>query len=223
MKKTVLFLFLLSLAIACKDKSNGCKNCSVNTQKQGECTSLDDYNKETTITGKADWLRKFGGNVCVYTLYKNALKSHTIPDITKFTINNNSSFKKDWTEINTMTKGFSAYQKYLSFDLDTINPADIRINKIKTVSNFNDTIPCYSLPLLRAIAEENNFKVTFEFLNATLKNDLAEEVGIMIIIKTTSISIDAKGATKNIVTYYDYSDEPKLIPKTGLIMVEKPL
>lgn len=198
MKKTVLFLFLSLVMIGCKDEKNEkpSEKAAEETQmlrpNDHECLTLEQYDLLPTTEEKEDWLRKYGKAVCDNILFEATLKTHTIKT-GEFTPNPSGSLKKDWSDIESMTKQYSVYDRYLSFDVD---PVKKKINSIIIVPTFDKKISCYSLALLRAIAKENNgSNISFEFIYATIK--AGKET---IIMKVT----DLNGKS----SYYDYSDEP---------------
>lgn len=205
MKKTVLFLFLSLVMIGCKDKeevqsTDNSKTPSGNIAKldagdEEECLDLEEYNKLKFALQKADWLKKYGRAVCKDTLYKYSKKEHFLdPEGFGTTADDgNNKLTKRWEDIKVLTNSYSVYAKYISFKIDGTTK---KITDLDIVSDFSNTIPCYSLALFRGIAKDNNDgNITFEFQNAEVRGKQT------IIIRV----IDLNGG----ISYFDYSDEPK--------------
>ncbi len=198
--------------MGCKDKEETPTTDSGRQQKQvseckQECLSLEEYEKLSTLLEKAEWLTKYGKAVCEETLHESTQKTHELK-VGDFTTATNGGLVKNWEYIKNLTQTYSVYAKYVSFEIDIPNK---QIKDLKIVDTFDDTIPCYSLALFRSIAKKNNYNnISFEFLFAEVNTG-----GETIIIKVAN--------SDGTISYFDYSDEPRLIENQVASKEKSPL
>ena len=204
MKKTVLFLFLSLAMIGCKEKeeTQDDTRAMAATKNQQECLGLEEYRKIDDLklespkkdSLRADWLRKYGKAVCIDTLYLSTLETHEIKH-TPFKLGTGKSFAIKWEDLKKLTESYSAYEKYVGFKLD----ASKEIAGIEIEPKFSDTKVCYSLPLFRSIARENEgLDISFEFMWALVGNSKQETIIFRVL------------NGKNPATFFDFSDEPRI-------------
>jgi hypothetical protein len=181
----------------------GCKECDCEDgtdggrrHEQSECLDLSIYGKLTTLNEKAEWLRNYGRVVCKEVLYQSALNDHEIKNIQDFKMEESTALKTSWSEINDSIKNYPLYKRYLSFNQEANSKV---IKNIKTVEKYDTIVPCFSLALLKAIAEKKGEDAKFEFIHAEGNS------GPTVVIKVTSGSATTAASD----TFYDYSDEPK--------------
>lgn len=187
-------LFTLVM-VGCKEDykaQNLERNQIVGMGLTSDCLDFKEYDALDNIEKKTEWLKKNGQNVCEHTLYEKVKEAHYI-ESGKLSTRSNKMITKTWDEINKMTSQFSLYQKYISFKID---PVTSDVKDIILVDDFTDKVPCYSLALFRYIGKEHGVNAVLKFGKATV--DLK-----------SIIVIEVSDETNKVVSYYDYSDEPK--------------
>lgn len=204
MKKTAAFLFLSLAMIGCKKGEEKPNETAARTvaKNQQECLGLEEYRKiddlkldaPKTDSLKADWLRKYGKAVCIDTLYPSTLDTHEIKH-TPFKLGSGKSFTIKWEDLKKLTESYSAYEKYVGFKID----ASKEIAGIEIEPQFSNKKVCYSLPLFRSIARENEgLDISFEFMWALVGNDKQETIVFRVLNSKTP------------ATFFDFSDEPRI-------------
>lgn len=196
MKKTVLMALLTMVMVGCKEEYKVQKTDD-SRQVMGmgltsDCLDFKEYDALQDLQDKTEWLKKNGQNVCENTLYEKVKEAHFIQPGKLQTLSN-KTIQKTWDEVNKQTSGFSLYEKYISFKID---PVTSDVIDIILVDEFTNKVPCYSLALFRYIGKEHGEKVKLKFGKASIN------------LKNV-IVIEVLDDTNKVVSYYDYSDEPK--------------
>lgn len=203
MKKTAVFLILSALLMGCNQNKTPDVPTEVGeeqTEKSSACKDFDEYDSLVNLNEKKAWLKKYGHEICEEILNTRVLGDHDIQPGSFSVLHNQNKLTKTLQQINAIISNYGLYDKYISFDMSS------GVKDLILVDEFTDTVPCYSIALFRSIINKNQgHNITFEFLKA--------KVG-----STETVIINVIGGV-NPVSYYDYSDEPKILD--GVLENEK--
>ena len=158
------------------------------------CVSIAEYLELDALPEKIKWLQKNGHNVCEPGMSQALEDIHRIKPSYNVTRPTSGIFSIGWGDLKKFI-GNGMYNAYLSFEKDVNG----NIIDIKLVRQFTINVSCYSFPLLRNIATVHKLKDEdyFEFFSVELRGMMTIAIGINGV---------------NGLNYYDYSDEPGLVP-----------
>ena len=197
MKKTVLMALFTVVIIGCNDKQ---AMMTIAEEHENDlaaedsvtCIGFEEYDQLNDTAKKAEWLRLKGADICPDILYSRVENDHLIKNYRLNSARGAAPLKKSWKDIDTMTSQLSAYQKYVGFDID---PVTKEVKDVKLIDKFTNATPCYSVALFRSLAKRYGDHITFEFAVGTVNS---KETVIINVIDGNKV-----------ISYYDYSDEPK--------------
>jgi hypothetical protein len=210
MKKLVLVAAVLFLALtACKKKEDPALLKAAPEQGEVDCSkneTMKELNDLKNVPEVLDWLKEHGERICSENLYLCIEERHVIEqeDFDNYVSDHpdnhpvEKSYTMTWGDISTFIKenDMACYSKFVGF---TFNKDEVSLKSV----NFTASESCYSVPLLRGIADRHNLgnSDSLTFVKAMLPDpskptDKIEKVLIKYVGSAST-------------SYYDLSDDPR--------------
>jgi hypothetical protein len=191
MKKLALIVVILTFITSCQKKQTKDENEDLIKDSLTKCIDLEDYYSSITVMDKANWLKKYGELVCKDIL-ENAMRLEHKVDTTKITNLHEIGYEIKWKDLKKFVEP-NFYNAYLSFVFNSNGD----VTSLNLVSNYSQTVPCYSIPFILFVGKEKklNDECFIEFKIGDLNNK-------------TVLFVIAKDANNNILGYYNCSDSP---------------
>lgn len=208
MKKCTLVLLILFTTAACKKEKVDIP--ATTTQTNGEkqpplpnCLTLEGYYTSEGTEAKAEWLKKYGDNVCECTMEEAILTDHRV----KGTISDQKQkYVRKWGEIKSLI-GSHGYDVYVNIDYsgDTITELTLVDRYVSDNKTFRFSTVLFKT-LAKKYAKDDNSEFQFSFANLDQKSN--GSVQPVVVIQVVGNPGDTNSLGEN--AYYDYSTDPKL-------------
>lgn len=212
MKRILFFLMLGATITGCNDKAGkeaaediATDSTAVETAKMAgnkvNCRDLTDYDAidSTDVEQRAEWLQKYGNDVCKEILWASVFREHTV-NPSNFSLRQGAStVTKTWAEMKYLMDN-KGYERYITFDID-INH---NINDVITTTTYSRYPFCFSTALFESINDSMSLTDQSEFTFYPAKRGLVNALYFKVVKK------DNLGNQVGNPAYFDISDNPKI-------------
>jgi len=171
MKKILFFVCMAAAMVGCDKKTTAVE--SANDSATGDSISIQE--KAPCPDPINNTIRRYATQWCA----EDATVDHSIPSVNfdkafndKWGSGSNILYKKiSWGSLQSIIGNYTCYEKYLQFNYDAGATSNASITPM-IVDCFSVSPPCYSISLIKSIAQKNNMQSSddFEFSLGIINN-----------------------------------------------------